>query len=347
MLKGKELILATKPFAQEHRAKSWLYLLTTLGLWLGTYAGVFWFISYPLVSIAFGVVWALTSVRFFTIYHDYLHKSILQKSVIAEVIFTIYGLYSLTPVGIWKRSHDYHHSHNSKLYTSSIGSFPVVTREKFLAASRGERALYLFIRHPLAILFGYFFAFAYGMCIRSFLSNPRKHIDSLIALVLHYSVAVLVFWFLGWQGLLLGFFLPFLISHAMGAYLFYAQHNFPDSVFEEKEGWTYIGAALNSSSYMKMNPVMNWFTGNIGYHHIHHVNARIPFYRLPEVYAHFPEFQEAKTTSLHPSDIIACLRLKVWDTQSRRMIGMKELRQPMPPKTPVAPKRERVQSASR
>ena len=326
MLEGKELILATKPFAQEDRAKSWLYFITTLALWLGAYAGIFVFLSYPIVALAFGVLVALLHVRLFTIYHDYLHKSILQKSFIANAIFTLYGLYSLTPVSIWKRSHDYHHSHNSKLYTTSIGSFPIVTRNKFLSASPGQRRLYLFIRHPLAIFFGYLFMFVYGMCIRSLLSNPRKHADSLLALVVHYMVAGLMFWFFGWQGLLLGFVFPFLLAHAMGAYLFYAQHNFPSATFEDKEGWTYIGAALRASSYMKMHPIMHWFTGNIGYHHIHHVNARIPFYRLPEVYAHFPEFQNPGLTSLRPADIWACLRLKVWDPESQRMIGMKELK---------------------
>ena len=112
----------------------------------------------------------------------------------------------------------------------------------------------------------------------------------------------------------------------MGAYLFYAQHNFPTVTFTDKNGWTYIGAAMQSSSYMKMGSVMQWFTGNIGFHHIHHTNARIPFYRLPEVYEAFPEFQNPKTTSLHPSDIFQCLQLKVWDPHLNRMLKMKEIR---------------------
>ena len=103
----------------------------------------------------------------------------------------------------------------------------------------------------------------------------------------------------------------------MGAYLFYAQHNFPTATFAEKEGWSYVNAALGSSSYMRMNQVMHWFTGNIGYHHIHHLNARIPFYRLPEVYKAIPELQMAKTTSLMPGEMIRCLRLKVWDPVNR------------------------------
>ncbi|MCB0782756.1 MAG: fatty acid desaturase, partial [Flavobacteriales bacterium] len=109
------------------------------------------------------------------------------------------------------------------------------------------------------------------------------------------------------------------------AYLFYAQHNFPTATFADKDGWSYVNAALGSSSYMKMSQVMHWFTGNIGYHHIHHLNARIPFYRLPEAFEAIPELQEAKTTSLMPGEIVRCLRLKVWDPQLGRMIGRREL----------------------
>ena len=85
-------------------------------------------------------------------------------------------------------------------------------------------------------------------------------------------------------------------------------------------------AALESSSYMVMNPFMQFMTGNIGFHHIHHLNSRIPFYRLPEVYKDFPELQDARTTSLGLKDIIACFRLKVWDPETNKMIGFKELK---------------------
>ncbi|HRD37488.1 MAG TPA: fatty acid desaturase, partial [Bacteroidia bacterium] len=108
----------------------------------------------------------------------------------------------------------------------------------------------------------------------------------------------------------------------MGAYLFYAQHNFPGVTFKGNEEWTYEGAALESSSYMDLNPFMHWVTANIGYHHVHHMNARIPFYRLPEVMKALPELQNAKKTSLKPKDIIACFKLKVWDFEKQQMVGV-------------------------
>jgi omega-6 fatty acid desaturase (delta-12 desaturase) len=262
----------------------------------------------------------------FIIYHDHQHKAILQNSKFADGVMTLWGLFVLAPTSIWKRSHDHHHTHNSKLYTSSIGSYPIVTVEKFQSFNSKERSIYLFIRHPLTITFGYLFVFLYGMCIRSFVNNRDKHWDSLIAIIIHVGMGVLIASLLGWTAFWLGFITPAMIALGLGAYLFYAQHNFPTATFAEKDGWSYVNAALGSSSYMRMNKIMHWFTGNIGYHHIHHLNARIPFYRLPEVFKAIPALQKAKTTSLMPLEMVRCLRLKVWDPEKGRLIGFREMR---------------------
>lgn len=321
---NNELIRATRPFAKEFRRLSWFHTFSTLSLMGVAYALIFlsaiWF-----VKISASILLGLLFVRMFIIYHDYLHRAILQRSILAKIVFTIFGYFILAAPSVWKRSHNYHHKHNSKLYTSSIGSFPVVTKEKFLSASKTEQRIYLFIRHPLTVAFGYLFTFIYGMTILSLVRNPAKHWDSGISLIFHVLLGTLIFSFFGWSGLILGFFIPYLIGHAMGSYLFYAQHNFPSVAFKDKEGWTYIAAAMESSSYMKMNPVMHWFTGNIGYHHIHHVNEAIPFYRLPEAYSKIPALQKAKTTSLRIAEIYRCFQLKVWSPDENRMIGLKDL----------------------
>ena len=324
MLEGKELILATKPFAREVRWKSWMHTLVALGLLVGCIAGTF-LVDHPLGKVLFSVGIASMLSRFFIIFHDFQHHTILHRSGAANVIFTLFGAYMITPPSIWKRSHDHHHSHNSKLFSASIGSYPIMTRQKFLEATRKERFAYLATRHPLNMFLSYFTMFLYGMCIQSFLSSPRRHWDSLLIVLIHFGIAAFLFVEFGWFQWFTTFFLPFFLSHMLGAYLFYAQHNFPGVVFRNNTEWNYTKAALESSSYMKMNPVMNWITANIGYHHIHHLNARIPFYRLPEVMAHFPELQNAKITTLRPADIAACLRLKVWDPERNRMIGSDEI----------------------
>jgi acyl-lipid omega-6 desaturase (Delta-12 desaturase) len=321
MLYGKNLILATKPFTEESRRKSWMYVITTFCL-LGIALSGTLFVPYLFVRILSSILSGLLIVRFFVIYHDYEHHSILQKSIPANILMTIFGIYILAPSSIWKRSHDYHHNHNSKLFTADIGSFPIVTKKRFLSMSKTNRFAYLAIRHPVNILFGYVTIFALGMCVRSFISSPRKHADSLIALIIHITGSVLIFHNLGWLTWLLFVYIPFFIACGLGSYLFYAQHNFPSVSFSERSEWHYETAALESSSYMKMNRLMAWFTANIGYHHIHHLNSRIPFYRLPEIMKALPELQNAKTTSLNLKEIYACLRLKVWDPEKNKMVAL-------------------------
>jgi omega-6 fatty acid desaturase (delta-12 desaturase) len=305
---GKELILATKPFAKEIVWKSWYYSLSTLTILMALFAGIY-FLNNVFLQIACSIAAGLTMVRMFVIYHDHQHHSILYQSKPANILFSLYGLFILAPTSIWKRSHDYHHNHNSKLFSASIGSYPIMTKQRFLQSSKAEQRSYLAIRHPLTVFFGYITMFLYGMCLGS--------------LIIHLGISVLVFVYLGWFTWLLACVVPFMVAFMIGSYLFYAQHNFPGVTFREKDEWCYEEAAMASSSYMVMNPFWRWVTANIGYHHIHHINSRIPFYRLPEVMASLPQLQEAKTTTLNPTDIVACFRLKVWDPTSNSMVGLK------------------------
>jgi len=131
--------------------------------------------------------------------------------------------------------------------------------------------------------------------------------------------------FLGWETWLFCIFIPFFIASCIGAYLFYAQHNFPAVRFSCNDEWKYELAAMESSSYIPMHPIFAWFFANIGYHHIHHLNSRIPFYRLPEAMKHIPELQKARTTYLSFKDIKDCLKLKVWDQDSKQMVGINKI----------------------
>jgi omega-6 fatty acid desaturase (delta-12 desaturase) len=324
MLEGKELIVATKQFVKENKVRSWQETLVTFALLVFCYVIIF-SVDVLWVRIIGSVLCGLTIVRFFVIFHDYMHGTILNKSKLAHWLFAAFGIFILAPESIWKRSHDYHHKHNSKLFSTSIGSFPIITKEQFMNATKQERFLYLFVRHPLTIMLGYIFVFFYGMTILSFSRNPSKHWDSLVSMIVHFLCYVVVYYFFGLSGILLGLIIPFLISCGIGSYLFYIQHNFPTATFNKNEKWNYYEAAMESSSYMKTNAVMQWFTANIGFHHIHHINARIPFYRLPEAQKSMVEFQNAKTITLKLSDIITCFRLKLWDPEKGKMITLKEL----------------------
>jgi omega-6 fatty acid desaturase (delta-12 desaturase) len=324
MSSDQTLYVRTKVFAKDQPLTSWWCILSTTALLAVSAAG-----TLPLLPVAlrmaFCVLTGLMAVRLFVIFHDQQHRAILPKSRLAELYMRLYGILVLCPSSIWRSSHDYHHSHNSKLRSAYIGSFPVMTREQYRQSTTGERFVYLFMRHPLTILFGYFFVFLVGMVLLPMVRSPRKHYDCLLALALHLALIATLLAVFGWLGVLLTLIIPLCIGSALGAYLFYAQHNFPDVTFMDRGGWTYEGAALESSSFLKANPVMAWFTANIGYHHIHHLNHRIPFYRLPETFRAIPELRTAKTTSLHPREILRCLRLKVWCVESQRMVGVRGL----------------------
>jgi len=130
MLSGKELILATKPFAKEIRRKSWFYALSTI-FFIGLALAATIFIPLFSVKIIFSLLAGLLMVRMFIIYHDHQHHSILTHSKTANFIMTVFGFYILSPTSIWKRSHDHHHNNNSKLFSASIGSYPIATKKKY------------------------------------------------------------------------------------------------------------------------------------------------------------------------------------------------------------------------
>jgi acyl-lipid omega-6 desaturase (Delta-12 desaturase) len=324
MRSGQELILATKHYAKDSSLVSWWHVLSTLGFLVACLVATLGFAPLWAKLIA-SVLAGLFLLRMFVIYHDQQHHAILARSRLAEMLMRVFGMYALSASSIWRSSHNHHHNHNSKLRGSNIGSFPIMTATGFMRSKPAVQREYLSIRHPLTILFGYFTMFIFAMCLQPFLKDPKRHWDCLVALMVHVAIAVALYVNWGWTGVLLAQTLPHFITYSIGSYLFYAQHNFPGVSFREKDGWTYEKAALESSSYLETGPIMRYFTANIGYHHIHHLNAKIPFYRLPEVMRELPELGSPVTTSLSPISIFRCLRLKVWDVEAQRMVSLRDM----------------------
>ncbi len=317
MRTASELSSATMRFCQEDH-RSWSHLRETL-LILISVLGVTCLNVHWLVRLPCSVLAALVFVRMFVMYHDHQHGTILKHSRLADLIMLAYGLCTLTPPSIWKRSHNHHHKNNGKMHPAAIGSYPLMTTSAYALASKQARIGYAVARHPLTMLLGYFSLFLYGMCLRPFLARPREHWDGGVALVLHAGLVTVLA--LEVPGVLLfSYVLPLMLAGALAAYLFYAQHNFPSFEMRAAGEWDFAFAGLKSSSYLSLGPVMHWFTGNIGYHHIHHINAHIPFYRLPEAMAAIEELQSPVTTNLFPVEIFRCLRLKLWDPQKNRLV---------------------------
>jgi len=319
MRDAKELLVASKEFASEIRWLSWWHFWTTLAAFAGLIAvavGDF----HIAVRVVASTLAGLASVRIFILYHDYQHGAILADSLVAKALMSLYGVIALNPPSVWNRSHDHHHKHNSKTFGANIGSYPVMTKEAYATASRLERVGYSIARHPITMLLGYLSVFFWGMSLRPFLQSPKRHWDGALGILLHFAL-VYYLWTISAELMLLGMVWPLFVASSFGAYLFYAQHNYPAAKLRRNAQWSHVEAALNSSCYIEMDPVMNWFTGNIGYHHIHHLNARIPFYRLPEAMNALEELQSPGTTTLRPRDIAACLRLKLWDQQADKFVS--------------------------
>lgn len=330
---GKALFEATRPFAEESRWRSvWCVVstITALGVAL---LGAAWLPSWPL-RLACSLLGGLLFVRAFILYHDHMHRALLRNSRLGGWFLTVLGLLLLTPSRYWRHSHNFHHGNVGKpiepapdaglLITSDLGSFPLMNTEKWRTASFGQRLKYRIARHPVTLLLASVTVFLFGITLLPLIDNPRKFWDGALAIVLHGTVVALLWIFGGFALTFFAFILPFTIAAALGAYLFFAQHNYEGMAVLPPDEWSYYRGALESSSYMKLTPVLHWFTGNIGYHHVHHLNPRIPFYRLPEALAAIPELQGAKGITLSPASILACLRLNLWDAERRELVPYRE-----------------------
>jgi len=320
---GKDLVLATVPFVEESTTTSWLHVGSTFALLVAALAGAGLSPWWPL-RLVFSLLSALLMVRTFITYHDYMHRAILVRSRIAWFLFRIYSAVSLTPPRSWKQSHNYHHGHVGQLHDSGVGAFPVMTTRAWADASWATKVNYRITRHPLTVLAGYVTIFFFSLTLLPLLKDPVRHWDSLFSLAGHVALITLL-WLLG--GFATAFFvmlLPITVASTLGSYLFFAQHSFKDMKILSTDAWTYQAAAMESSSYMKLNKVMQWFTGNIGVHHVHHLNVRIPFYRLPEAMDAIPELQSPVTTTMSFRDIRDCFRCCLWDEDRQETVTYRE-----------------------
>jgi omega-6 fatty acid desaturase (delta-12 desaturase) len=264
---------------------------------------------------------ALTMVRAFILFHDLHHSAIFRDSPLARAILNVYGLLILTPPRIWRETHNYHHAHTAKTDGRHLGTYTLHTTKQWRETTPRERLFYRVERHPLTVLFGYVTVFGISFGLVPFFRNPWRYRDSGLALLLHGGLAAAIFALAGPATFFFAFLLPFLIAGATGAWLFYIQHNFEGLTIPEPKTWDHTRAALEGASYLKLGSVLRWFTGNIGFHHVHHLNPRIPFYRLPAAMDAIPELQNPPTITVGPRTLFASFRLKLWDPDARRLVG--------------------------
>lgn len=315
----QDMMAATRSFVAEDVRKSWTEILVVLACDLAALRLTL--NDLPLgVRVLASVALALLMVRTFVIFHDYEHGAILRNSRIADVLMPVVGMAFLRSPAEWRRSHNFHHGHNAKLATSSVGSFPTKTTAEWAAMTPKQKLGYKIVRSPWVIVFAYVTCFLLEGLKKIFSSDWTLRIQALVAILIHATLV----WVAARQGvstLILSVLVPYFIACAVGAYLFYVQHNFVGVGFKSEEEWTYDYAALKSSSCLSCGPIVHWITANIGYHHVHHLNHKIPFYRLPEAMKAHAFLQEPVFVKLTLKDIRASLRLKLWDAEKCEMVG--------------------------
>ncbi len=281
----------------------------------------------PWLAVALSLANAGMVVRLFMIQHDCGHGALLGSRKWNDWIGRIIGVVTLTPYYVWRKSHAAHHASTGNLDRRGVGDIPTLTVSEYRAKSATGRFFYRLLRHPV-ILFGIIPFYSFFLSNRlpwgPFWSDRRYWISALgtDAMILAGLGAL---YLLGGVPVLVFVYLPMmLLAASIGMWLFFVQHQFEDTVWENGADWSVQEAAFRGSSYYDLPPVLAWITANIGVHHVHHLASRIPFYRLPEVLRDHQSLVHTGRLTLRAS--LRCARLALWDENSRRLLSFAEAR---------------------
>lgn len=299
-------------------------LLPFFGLWFLMYLSYFW--SYWL-TLLLAVPTAGFLVRIFIIQHDCGHHSFFANRRANDVLGLLCGILTITPYHVWRRTHSRHHVTSGNLNHRGHGDVGTLTVREYEQRSLWGRLRYRVNRNPLVMFFlnaSFQFIvsqrFTHGMP-RSWRRERRNVYMTNLVMV---TVLGLAWCTIGVRTFLL-IELPLrVLSAAAGSWLFFIQHQYEEAYWQTDQSWNFIQSALAGSSYYRLPRVLQWFTGNIGYHHIHHLNSRIPNYNLAACYAAEPAFRQAVTFGVRQS--LKCASLKLWNEENQRMVTFADVR---------------------
>ncbi len=290
------------------------------GLMYFSLAISYW-LTLPLAMVAAGFL-----VRVFIILHDCGHSSFFKSKQANEVLGFITGVLTFTPYHHWRWQHALHHSSAGDLDRRGTGDVWTLTVQEYLEASRWKRFAYRMARNPV-VLFGLapLFLFLVMQRVPS-LKAPRRERYSVYWTNLGIgAIAAGLIWLMGPKAYVLIQLAVLLMAGSAGVWLFYVQHQFEGVYWERGEKWDYVTAALKGSSFYKLPKVLQWFTGSIGFHHIHHLRPAIPNYNLEKCHKAVPLFQTVKPITLFSS--LKALTFRLWDEQRQRLVGYRHLRE--------------------
>jgi omega-6 fatty acid desaturase (delta-12 desaturase) len=279
-----------------------------------------------LLTLALAIPAAGFVVRIFIIQHDCGHHSFFRSRRANDVLGSVCGILTLTPYHCWKRTHARHHVSSGDLHHRGQGDVGTLTVDEYLRRSWWGRFRYRVYRHPL---FMFFIGASLLFIVRQRLTTGipvawRRERNSVLATNLGVLAIVAVFWWsIGLTTFLLIELPIVVLAAAAGSWLFFVQHQYEEAYWQPHQSWEFTRSALDGSSYYRLPSVLQWFTGNIGFHHIHHLNSRIPNYNLSACYAAEPSLRQAVTFGLAES--LRCASLKLWDEDRQRMIRFRDL----------------------
>jgi acyl-lipid omega-6 desaturase (Delta-12 desaturase) len=287
-----------------------MFLVLDLSYWL----------EIPLILLA-----GLLLIRTFIIFHDCGHGSFFRTKKANDAMGTFLSLLVFTPYLHWTREHALHHATSGNLDKRGRGDVWTLTIREYRESPRWKRALYRSIRTPLVMfVFGPVF---FMMILHRFSSQGAQKRERLsvywtnLALILLMTNMGLIF---GFKTYLILQTCVVAVAGSIGIWFFYVQHQYEDVYWERSGTWDYTKGALLGSSYYKLPKILQWFSGNIGFHHIHHLNSRIPNYRLESCHKNIPIFQEVKPMTFLAS--LKSISLRLWDEENKRMVGFSKLR---------------------
>lgn len=315
-------------YEKSHTGKAFWQVLNTFVPYIGLWAAMIWIVRSqtslwylcPLFPIAAGLV-----VRIFIMQHDCGHGSFLPSHKANRFLGLLCGVITFTPYDDWKHEHAAHHAGAQDLSRRGIGDIYTLTTEEFRNASPGKQRYYRFFRHPLVIFgFGPFLQFVFAHRIAHKRAGAREKQSVLITNLALLALFVLACLTIGWKTYLLIQVPIIALAASFGVWLFYVQHQYDDVYWEHHENWDPISAALEGSSYYKLPKILQWFSGNIGLHHIHHLRPRIPNYNLQKCFDEVPELQSPRTLTLWES--LKCINLHLWDEKTRQMVSFRKLK---------------------
>lgn len=290
-----------------------------------------YYLMYRSLSFSYGLVLLLALpaagllMRIFIIQHDCGHGSFFRSSRASEVVGTICGVLTLTPYHQWRHEHAIHHASSGDLDRRGVGDVTTLTVKEYLALSRWGRFRYRFYRHPITLfVIGPVYIFMLKHRFVGPASRRRERNSVYLTNALMLAVFLALGLTIGFKNFVLIWLPVQLISGVMGVWLFYVQHQYEDTYWRSGDEWDYATAAVMGSSYYKLPRVLQWFSGNIGFHHIHHLSPKIPNYKLQRCHEETPLFQSS--TVLRFRESLKSLSLRLWDEERQRLIGFQHLK---------------------